>query len=352
MDGGEYQVAGERGLNGDLRRLGVADFADHDFVRVVAQDRAQAARKRQSLFLVDRNLCDAAQLILDRVFNGDDLIFVGLDLVYRGVQRCSLAAARRPRDQHHAVRFLDVAAELAQVVLIKTNHIQGERAELLGHRLFVEHAQHSVFAVNRWLLADRRHRLRQYAVNTELDHHRVVPRLNMNVRSAPLQRSEDRRIDQADDRAGVARRRQLVDGQRLFGAGGLVFANNLEAFAGFLQYALRLLGLLQDVRDLLQRRHFGDDPFLKQQTDLVDHHQLAGIGDRNRQLAVRRLFQRHEVVAEHQLRRELLEQLVVKLKVGEVDKLAAIAPRHVLRALQVGGRIPRRHHLPAEDRQI
>ena len=104
---------------------------------------------------------------------------------------------------------------------------------------------------------------------------------------------------------------------------------------------------LRIVRDLLQRGNFGDDPLLQQQADFVDHHQLAGIGNRNGQLAVRRFFQRHKVVAEHQLRGKLLEQLMMKLEVGEIDKLAAIAPRHVLRALQVGDRISRRHHLPA-----
>jgi hypothetical protein len=54
------QVARQRRLNRDLRGLGVADFADHDLVRVVTQNRPQAARKRQALLLVDRNLRDAA----------------------------------------------------------------------------------------------------------------------------------------------------------------------------------------------------------------------------------------------------------------------------------------------------
>jgi hypothetical protein len=38
----------KRRLNRDLRRLVVADFADHDLVGVVAQDRTQAARERQA----------------------------------------------------------------------------------------------------------------------------------------------------------------------------------------------------------------------------------------------------------------------------------------------------------------
>ena len=75
VDGREHQVTGQRRLDGDLRRLGVADLAHHDLVGVVAEDRSQAASKRQALLLVDRNLRDAAQLILDRVFDRDDLVF-------------------------------------------------------------------------------------------------------------------------------------------------------------------------------------------------------------------------------------------------------------------------------------
>ena len=85
----------------------------------------------------------------------------------------------------------------------------------------------------------------------------------MNVGSAPLQRSEDRGIDQADNRAGISGRGQLVDRQGFFRAGIFVLADNLETFAGFFENALRLLGLVEDVVDLLQRGNFGDDALLQ-----------------------------------------------------------------------------------------
>ena len=58
-----------------LRGFGVPDFTDHDLVRVVAENRPEAPRKCQPLFLIDRNLCNTTQLILDRVFDRDDLVF-------------------------------------------------------------------------------------------------------------------------------------------------------------------------------------------------------------------------------------------------------------------------------------
>src|SRR5260370_14275834 len=81
VDGGENQVAGERRLDSDLRGFLVADFANHDLVRVVAKDGAQAARKGQALFFVYGNLSNAAKLVFDGIFNGDNFVLVGFNLV-------------------------------------------------------------------------------------------------------------------------------------------------------------------------------------------------------------------------------------------------------------------------------
>ena len=45
----------------------------------MAQDRSQSAREGQA-FLRSLNLGDAAELVFDRVFNRDDLVFVGFNL--------------------------------------------------------------------------------------------------------------------------------------------------------------------------------------------------------------------------------------------------------------------------------
>src|SRR6266404_1924592 len=113
VDRSKNQVTGERRLYGDLRGLVIADFAHHDLVGIVAQNRPQAARKGQALLLVNGNLRDSADLILDRIFNRNDLVFVVLDLIDRRIQGSRLAAAGWPRHEYHAIRFLDVAAEPA-----------------------------------------------------------------------------------------------------------------------------------------------------------------------------------------------------------------------------------------------
>ena len=147
MDGGENQMAGERGLDGDLGGFLVADFADHDLVRVVAQDGTQAARKSETLLFIHGNLGDAPKLILDWIFDGDDFVFVALDFVDGGIKRGGLSGARRSCNQNHAVGFADVAAEAASLFVGKANHVQREAGEFFRKCFLVEDAENGVFAV-------------------------------------------------------------------------------------------------------------------------------------------------------------------------------------------------------------
>ena len=73
------------------------------------------------------------------------------------------------------------------------------------------------------------------------------------------------------------RRRELLDGDGLvrpFSSSRIT--SRREAFGGFFQHALRLLGLLEQVGDLRERGHLGAQRLTQQQADLVDHHELAG----------------------------------------------------------------------------
>ncbi len=128
---GQHQVAGEGGLYRDLRGLAVADFADHDLVRVVAQDGAQAARKRQAFLFVDRDLKHAAELVLHRVLDGDDLVVPAVDLVDGGVQRGGLAAAGGAGGQNHAVGLLAQRAQLAFGDVVKTQGFEPQAGHLV-----------------------------------------------------------------------------------------------------------------------------------------------------------------------------------------------------------------------------
>ncbi len=91
---------------------------------------------------------DAFELVFDRVFDGDDFVFVVLDFAERGVKGGRFARAGGTCDQDHPVRFSDVAAEFGEVGGAEAHDIERELGELLGHRFFVEHAEDGVFPVN------------------------------------------------------------------------------------------------------------------------------------------------------------------------------------------------------------
>ncbi len=66
-------MAGQRGLDGNTAGFQVAHLTDHDDIRVLTHDGAQRPGEIQADGRLDLNLVDAFELILDRVFNGDDL---------------------------------------------------------------------------------------------------------------------------------------------------------------------------------------------------------------------------------------------------------------------------------------
>jgi hypothetical protein len=67
----------------------------------------------------------------------------------------------------------------------------------------------------------------------------------------------------------------------------------------------------------------------------IDQVQVARIGNRHLEGAVVG-GQRHEVVAEHQLNRNLVEEIVVDVRFAEVDEAAPVARRQRLSALFLG----------------
>src|SRR6185503_17950315 len=73
VQGGQHQVTRERGLDGDLRRLEIAHFADHDDVRILPEERAQRLAEGHPLRVVDGNLDDAFDVVFDGVLRREQL---------------------------------------------------------------------------------------------------------------------------------------------------------------------------------------------------------------------------------------------------------------------------------------
>src|SRR5205807_1169632 len=187
------------------------------------------------------------------------------------------------------------------------------------------------------LLGDGLHGLLQHAVNTIFDHHGIALAFDVNVAGALLQGRKDGGIHQPDDGADVAFRRDPVNGEVLVGS-RLFLPNHVQhkALAGLFQDALRLLGLLENIADLAQSGYPGLDSPVEEEADLVNHHQLAGVGNRNPQNPLA-LFQGNKAVAEHQIYGDRLEQLGVQMIIAQIDELAAITHGQVAGSLLARG---------------
>ena len=144
VERGEYQMPGERRLHRDLGGLGVADFADQNNVRVVAQNRPEPARKGEPGLFVDLNLIDALELIFNRVFHRDDFADGIVDLVQRGVEGGGFARASRAGDQNDAVRQAENVLKMFQLAGVEPDFAESAQRRILPeqahhHRLSMQH---------------------------------------------------------------------------------------------------------------------------------------------------------------------------------------------------------------------
>ncbi len=113
-------MASETGVGCDACSLEIANLADHNDVRRLAQDGTQRGRKCHADLGIHLHLIDARHLIFDRFFDRDDFAVRFVDVIETGVKRGRLAGARRASDEENPVRQSDQALETFLIVAIKT----------------------------------------------------------------------------------------------------------------------------------------------------------------------------------------------------------------------------------------
>src|SRR5260370_452965 len=127
VQGGEDQVTGEGGFDGDVRGLFVAGLPDQDDIRVLAQEGAQHAGEIEADVFVYLDLVDAGKVVFDRVFRGGDVNARVVDLSQRGIERSRLARARRPGYIKDAVGLVDEFAHQLERGLVADDFIEPKR---------------------------------------------------------------------------------------------------------------------------------------------------------------------------------------------------------------------------------
>ncbi len=81
----QHQMAGKRRLHGNLRRFQIADFTDHDHVRILAQQRAQRPGETQVDTRIYLRLRHAVERVFDGVFDGHHIDAGAVQTRQRGV---------------------------------------------------------------------------------------------------------------------------------------------------------------------------------------------------------------------------------------------------------------------------
>ena len=179
------------------------------------------------------------------------------------------------------------------------------------------------------LAGDRSHGHLQHTVDAVFHHDGIVVGLDVDVGCAPFQRREDGGIHQPDDGAYILFAGELFNGDVLVAV--FVASEHIEGepFAGLVQDALRLLSLLEQVRNLAEGCDASNNPVSQQPGNLIQHHEPRGVADGDHQF-VCVLLKGHEVVAEHQFHRHGAQQVVLDFEVLQIDKLRVIAVRQRL----------------------
>ena len=63
-------------MNSDLSSFGVANFTDHNHIRVLPENMAETIGEGEIDFWFDLHLPNAGELIFDGIFHGEDVSFM------------------------------------------------------------------------------------------------------------------------------------------------------------------------------------------------------------------------------------------------------------------------------------
>ena len=99
-------------LAGNFRRLLIANLADVDHIRILAQDATQLAGESLPCFRVDFNLRHILDAILDRVLHRDHVLLIPIDLAQAGIQGRALAGPGGATHDQHAMGLLGDPVDL------------------------------------------------------------------------------------------------------------------------------------------------------------------------------------------------------------------------------------------------
>ena len=140
----EDKVTGHRRANGDVRRFDIANFSDHDDVRILSQNVAQTFGKRQIDFRFHIDLRNARQPIFHRFFDRDDAALHRIDAAEKTIERSRFAGTGRAGHENDAVWLGEQRFHDPRLILTQIEPIESKRILLIA----AEQTQTDRFAVH------------------------------------------------------------------------------------------------------------------------------------------------------------------------------------------------------------
>ena len=246
-------MAGQRRLDGDPGRLHIADLADHDHVRILTQDGAQAGRKGHADLGIDLGLADPVDRVFHRILDREDIAGGVVQQRQAGIERGGLARAGRAGDEDDAVGLSQRRAEGLQRIRGHAQPVEGQPglvpvqntqhhplahprrqgrdahvqrlapqrqrdAPVLGNAFLGDvQARHHLDARHQQGCDPRvqRERLAQHPVNPHPHRQRRLERLQMDVRSPRPHGLGNDTVDQPDHRRIVGGVQQVGSGRNV-----------------------------------------------------------------------------------------------------------------------------------------
>ena len=133
----------ERRADGELRRLGIAGFADEQNVGILPQDCAERRGERQADLFADLRLPDAHEFVFHRVFQRVDNPALVIECVEGRVQSRGLARTGRPGEVNKSGRSGQCSAER-----LGLRRREPELREILARHRLVEEPDNETLAVD------------------------------------------------------------------------------------------------------------------------------------------------------------------------------------------------------------
>lgn len=144
MNGGEYEMSRDRCLDREMGCIGITNLSDHDDIGILTQETPESIREIESDLRIDLTMIGSFDTVLDRIFEGGDIFFFGIEVGEHRVERRGLTGTGWSDDEDES--------ELVLKMLLDLDHIHREDsdgAEIHELALFLENTNNDFFSINR-----------------------------------------------------------------------------------------------------------------------------------------------------------------------------------------------------------